>query len=94
MVGEAHSLTPVANMHAPPQRKIVRWILTVWNSSDKTKIVLSIIIIITHLFKSCGLTVAVDGDSGHIHTFTASRKSSLVMQLKVAQQAMSKSHDQ
>ena len=73
MAGEAHSLTPAANMHAPPQRKIVRWILAVWNSLDKT-------IIILHLFKSCGLTVAVDGDSGHIHTFTASRKSNLVMQ--------------
>ena len=28
MAGEAHS-TPAANMHIPPQRKIVRWMLTV-----------------------------------------------------------------
>ena len=62
MASEAHSFTAAGNMHAPAWREIFKWILAVWDGLDKT--------MITNSFKSCALTVAVDGsEDGHIHCF-------------------------
>ncbi|RMX41294.1 hypothetical protein pdam_00017738, partial [Pocillopora damicornis] len=62
MAGEAHSFTAAGNMRAPARREIVKWILAAWDGLDKTMIINS--------FKSCALTVALDGlEDGHIHCF-------------------------
>ena len=53
MAGEAHSFTAAGNMRAAPRREIVKWILAAWDGLDKRMIIDS--------FKSCVLTVAVDG---------------------------------
>ena len=87
MAGEAHSFTAVGNMRAPARREIVKWILAAWDGLDKTMIINS--------FKSCALTVAVDGsDDGHIHCFKENQPCRAGLQrLKVVQQAMSNSRD-
>ena len=83
MAGEAHSFTAAGNVRAPAQREIVQWILAAWDGLDKTMIINS--------FKSCTLTVAMDGsEDGHINCFTENRPCRAGLQrLKVVQQAMS-----
>ena len=58
-----------------------------WDGLDKTMII--------NLFKTCPLTVAVDGsEDGHIHCFKENQPCCAGLQrLKVVQQAMSNSHD-
>ena len=76
-----------SSARAPARREIVKWILAAWNGLDKTMIINS--------FKSCTLTVAVDGsDDGHIHCFKENQPCRAGLQrLKVVQQAMSNSRD-
>ena len=87
MAGEAHSFTPAGNIRAPPRREIVKWILAAWDGLDKTMIINS--------FKSCGLTVVVDGsEEGHIHCFKEKQPCHAGLEwLKVVQRAMSNSCD-
>ena len=87
MAGEAHSFTAAGNMRAPPRREIVKWILAAWDGLDKRMIIDS--------FKSCALTVAVDGsEDGHIHCFKENQPCRAGLErLKVVQQAMSNSRD-
>ena len=87
MAGEAHSFTAAGNMRAPARREIVKWILAAWDGLDKTMIINS--------FKSCALTVAVDGlEDGHIHCFKENQPCRAGLQrLKVFQLAMSNSRD-
>ena len=58
-----------------------------WDGLDKTMII--------NLFKSCALTVAVDGsEDGHIHCFKENQPCRAgLKRLKVVQPAMSNSHD-
>ena len=76
-----------SSARAPARREIVKWILAAWNGLDKTMIINS--------FKSCALTVAVDGlDDGRIHCFKENQPCRAGLQrLKVVQQAMSNSRD-
>ena len=71
----------------PPRREIVKWILAAWDGLDKTMIINS--------FKSCALTIAVDGsEDGHIHCFKENQPCRAGLErLKVVQQAMSISRD-
>ena len=84
MAGEAHSFTSVGNMRAPPRREIIKWILAAWDGLDKTMIINS--------FKSCALTVEVDGsEDGHIHYVKENQPCHAGLErLKVVQQAMRK----
>ena len=68
-------------------REIVKWILVAWDGLDKRMIIDS--------FKSCALTVAVDGsEDGHIHCFKENQPCRAGLErLKVVQQAMSNSRD-
>ena len=86
MAGEAHSFTPAGNMRAP-RREIVQWILSAWDGLDKAMIINS--------FKSCGLTVAVDGsEDAHIHCFKEKQPCQAGLErLKTVYQAISKSPD-
>ena len=87
MTGEAHSFTPAGNMRAPPRREIVKWILVAWDGLDKKFIINS--------FKSCGLTVAVDGsEDGHVHCFKKKQPfHARLERFKVIQQGMSSSRE-
>ena len=87
MAGEVHSFTAAGNVRAPARREIVKWILAAWDGLDKTMIINS--------FKSCTLTVAVDGsEDGHIHCFKENQPCCAGLErLKVVQQAMSNSRD-
>ena len=87
MAGEAYSFTAAGNMRAPPRREMVKWILAAWDGLDKRMIIDS--------FKSCALTVAVDGsEDGHIHCFKENQPCRAGLEgLKVVQQAMSNSRD-
>ena len=87
MAGEAHSFTAAGNMRAPSRREIVKWILAAWDGLDKRMIIDS--------FKSCVLTVAVDGpEDRHIHCFKENQPCHAGLErLKVVQQAMSNSRD-
>ena len=63
---ETHSFTAVGNIRATPWREIVKWIPVSWDGLDKTMIINS--------FKSCALTVAVDGsEDRHINCFKESQ---------------------
>ena len=87
MAGEAHAFTAAGNMHAPPRRELVKWILVAWDGLNKRMIIDS--------FKSCALTVAVDGsEDRHIHCFKENQPFRAgVERLKVVQQAMRNSRN-
>ena len=60
--GEAHSFTTHGNTRDATRKEIVKWILETWANLDSAAIVTS--------FKSCGLTVALDGsEDDRIHCF-------------------------
>ena len=85
MAGEAHSFTAAGNMRAPARRETVKWILAVWDGLDKTMIINS--------FKSCILTIPVDGsEDGHTHCFKENQPCCLE-RLKVVQQTMTNSRN-
>ena len=58
MANGEHTFTAARNMRAPPWREIVQWILEAWNDLDKD--------IIVNSFKSCALTLAVDGSEDEL----------------------------
>ena len=58
MANGQHTFTAAGNMRAPPRRVIVQWILEAWNDLDK--------VVIVNFFKSCALTLAVDGSEDEL----------------------------
>ncbi|XP_044175381.1 uncharacterized protein LOC122958534 [Acropora millepora] len=58
MANGQHTFTAAGNMRTPPRREIVQWILEAWNDLDKD--------IIVNSFKSCALTLAVDGSEDEL----------------------------
>lgn len=56
----AHSFTAARNMRCPPLPEIVKWVLEAWETLDRELIFRS--------FRSCALTVALDGsEDDQIH---------------------------
>ena len=82
MANGQHTFTAAGNMRAPPQREIVQWILEAWNDLDK--------VIIVNSFKSCALTLAVDGSEDElIHCLKPSQSCHFCLaQLKAVQQQL------
>ena len=87
MAGEAHSFTAAGNMRGAPRKEIVKWILEAWASLDSAMIVAS--------FKSCGLTVALDGsEDDHIHCFKEDQPChSGLARIKTVQHAIAQSRE-
>ena len=62
-----HQYTEAGNMRPPPRREVLKWILLAWDSLPYEVIVKS--------FKSCALTLALDGFEDHlIHCFKHVKK--------------------
>ncbi|PFX13070.1 Pogo transposable element with KRAB domain [Stylophora pistillata] len=82
MANGQHAFTAAGNMRAPPRREIVQWILEAWDDLDKE--------IIVNYFKSCALTLAVDGSEDElIHCLKPSQPCySSLAQLKAVQQKL------
>ena len=82
MANGQHTFTAAGNMRAPPRRVIVQWILEAWNDLDK--------VVIVNFFKSCALTLAVDGSEDElIHCLKPSQPChSGLAQLKEVQQQL------
>lgn len=75
MANGQHTFTAAGNMRAPPRREVVQWILEAWNDLDKE--------IIVNSFKSCALTLAVDGSEDElIHCLKPSQPWAVQQQLQ------------
>ena len=82
MANGQHTFTAAGNIRSPPRGEIVQWILEAWNDLDKD--------IIVNSFKSCALTLAVNGSEDElIHCLKPSQPChSGLAQLKAVQQQL------